>query len=309
MRVLVTGARGFTGRYVADELQRAGHQIVPLAANLRDAQAVRGEVAEARADAVIHLAGVAFVAHGQVRDFYDVNLIGTMHLLEALATLDHAPTRVLLAGTATIYATGGGKPLGEAAPLAPASHYAVSKLAMERMAALYGDRLPLVIVRPFNYTGQGQRPDFLVAKIVDAFRRGQPAIELGNLDVRRDFGDVRAVAKAYAGLVDRAVEPGPTGNGTVGDGPPVFNVCNGMTFSPREILETCERIAGHRIDVTVNPAFVREGEAEVVVGDHSRLRAALPDWRPIPFQETLAWMLDDSDPTGRVGNQTEGNAQ
>jgi nucleoside-diphosphate-sugar epimerase len=290
-RALLTGCHGFTGRYVAAELEADGYEIIGLAhdgdppragvlrANLLDREAVRRAVDEARADAVIHLAAIAFVAHGDVDEIYRTNIVGTRNLLEALAAVEHGPRSVVLASSANIYGNAGMGPIDEDTPPAPANDYAVSKCAMEQMARLWMERLPVTLVRPFNYTGVGQSESFLIPKIVAHFRRGDRVIELGNTDVARDFSDVRDVARAYAAIVARA----PAGE--------VVNICSGTAHTLGEVLEMMTRIADYTIEVRVNPAFVRSNEVKRLVGSNARLRALTGFAPAIPLQETLRWMF------------------
>ena len=207
-RVLITGVQGFTGRYVAAELERHGWDVWGLGSqpsdvpryhcvDLLDGVALRGVIELVQPDAVVHLAAIAFVGHGDVDAFYRVNLLGTRHLLEALAHSPHPLQCVLLASSANVYGNATEGVLTEATPPQPANDYAVSKLAMEHMARLWMDKLPIVIARPFNYTGVGQSVTFLLPKIVAHFQQRASVIELGNLHVWRDFSDVRAVAQAY----------------------------------------------------------------------------------------------------------------
>ncbi len=195
--VLITGLHGFTGRYVQTELENNGYTVVGLSSNLTDLEALSAEIAQVQPQAVIHLAGIAFVGHGNANAFYEVNLIGTRNLLEALS--QHAPDiqSILLASSANIYGNRTEGILSENTPPEPINDYAVSKLAMEQMAHLWTDKLPLFIVRPFNYTGVGQKEVFLIPKIVSHFKQKESVIELGNLDVWREFGDVRSVANIY----------------------------------------------------------------------------------------------------------------
>jgi nucleoside-diphosphate-sugar epimerase len=235
-------------------------------------------VADVQPDVVAHLAAISFVAHGDVEEIYRVNVVGTRNLLEALAVANRRPRAVLLASSANIYGNASVPVIDESVPPAPANDYAVSKLSMEYMARLWMDRLPIVITRPFNYTGVGQAPQFLLPKIVSHFQRGERVIELGNMDVERDFSDVRMVAKAYAALLAKA----PRGR--------VFNICSGRAVSLREILRMMAEIAGYEIEARVNPAFVRANEVKRLQGDASALRAEIGAWDPIPLRETLQWM-------------------
>ncbi|MES2403715.1 MAG: NAD-dependent epimerase/dehydratase family protein [Pseudomonadota bacterium] len=288
-RALLTGCHGFTGRYVVAELEAAGYEVVGLAhdgdppcegvlrANLLDRDAVRRAVADARADAVVHLAAISFVAHGDADEIYRTNVVGTRNLLEALAACDHRPRSVVLASSANIYGNAAIEPITEATPPAPTNDYAVSKLAMEYMARLWMDRLPITLVRPFNYTGVGQGEQFLIPKIVAHFRRGERVIELGNTGVARDFSDVRDVARAYAAIVAKA----PAGE--------TINICSGVAHSLGDVLDMMAEIAGYAIEVHVNPAFVRGNEVKRLVGSNAKLQALAGFAPVIPLDETLRW--------------------
>jgi len=251
MRILLTGASGFTGRHFQQNATQAGHEVVPLHANLTDSASLQQGVREAGpVDAVVHLAAISFVGHANDAEFYAVNTVGTTHLLASLAALPTSdrPNRVLVASSANVYGNCPHSPISETQPPSPVNHYAASKLAMEHMAMTFIDRLPIVITRPFNYTGPGQAKSFLIPKLVDHFIRKAPVIELGNLHVEREFNDVRMVTEAYLQLIDRGAE---------GE---IYNVCSGKTYSLTYVLEMLTRITGHSIDVKVNPAYVRANE-------------------------------------------------
>ena len=280
MRTLVTGLGGFTGRYLQAELEAHGHTVVGLTSDLTDADAVATEVARVQPEAVVHLAGIAFVGHGNANAFYEVNLIGTRNLLSALAQQAPDVRSILLASSANIYGNRSEGVLDEEATPAPTNDYAVSKLAMEQMARLWVDRLPLFIVRPFNYTGIGQDDKFLIPKIVSHFQGKSAVIELGNLDVWREFGDVRAVVSAYRMLLGHC----PAGK--------TLNVCTSKSYSLREVVALCEKITGHSIDIKVNPEFVRANEVRVLTGDNRHLKGVIGDWDMHDLKETLSWMLD-----------------
>lgn len=290
-RALVTGLGGFTGRYVAEELEAAGYRVFGTVHGLeragRDMYAVdlchrddvRRVVAEVRPDVVAHLAAISFVAHGDVDAMYRVNVVGTRNLLEALANLDQPLRAVLLASSANIYGNAAVEVIDESAVPSPTNDYAVSKLAMEYMARLWFDRLPIVITRPFNYTGVGQASQFLLPKIVGHFQRREPVIELGNIDVERDFSDVRRVARAYSQLLQRA----PVGE--------IFNVCCGVVWSLKDVLAMMAEIAGYPIAVRVNPAFVRANDVKRLQGSAGKLERVLGKLDGIPLKETLRWMF------------------
>lgn len=297
--VLVTGASGFTGRYMVQALEDRGYHVVSLGgaihsssagqsgasgvvkrADLRDLRDLTRVMDEVRPEHVVHLAALAFVAHGQVDDFYQINLMGTRNLFQAMQDVHHQPESVLVASSANVYGNATEGVISEDERPNPANDYAVSKLAMEYVARLWSRRYPVIIARPFNYTGIGQDEKYLIPKIVSHFVRREKAIELGNIDVWRDFGDVRAVVDAYARLMVT-----PQASSTT------VNVCSGAAYSLREIIELCQRISGHEIDIRVNPAFVRANEVRVLRGSNDRLKQLIGDWSSPEISQTLEWML------------------
>jgi GDP-6-deoxy-D-talose 4-dehydrogenase len=293
-RVLITGLTGFTGTYLRAILTQEGYDVHGTVrrgesiddrhheADLCDMKALREVIDRVAPRHVAHLAAVSFVAHDDAASLYGANVVGTRNLLAALAGSSVAGSlrTVLLASSANVYGNTSTDPIPESEPHHPANDYAVSKVAMEHVAALWEDRLPITIVRPFNYTGVGQSDKFLIPKIVAAFSRCADVLELGNLDVRRDFSDVRDVTAAYARLLAES----PRGT---------FNICSGRTHSLREVIQTVSELAGHRIEVRVNPQFVRANEVKTLRGSPALLKRLLPTWSPRPLQETLRWMLQE----------------
>lgn len=296
MRALITGAAGFTGRYLAAELAAAGYEVTGLAlkipaqpiagigtimaGDICDEAQLKRIVLEVRPDVIVHLAAISFAAHGNAEEIYHTNFLGSRCLLEALGAMDAPPRAVLIASSASVYGNAGGV-LNEETPPAPVNDYGVSKLAMEHLARLYEGRLPIIIARPFNYTGVGQAENFLVPKIVSHARRRAPYIELGNLDVARDFSDVRVVVRYYRRLLETPAAVGGT-----------FNVCSGRAHTLQEVLDMVRRISGHDLDVRVNPAFVRQNEVKRLAGDRARLAGLVKDIADIPLHDTLDWMLN-----------------
>ena len=246
MRILLTGSEGFTGQVFAKRAVAAGHVIDALQSDLTHREALHQEVLALTPEAVVHLAAISFVGHASEAAFYAVNAVGTTNLLDALVQLPDRPARVLLASSANIYGNTAQSPINEDQPPAPVNHYGMSKLAMEFMARTYNDRLNLVLTRPFNYTGPGQDSHFLIPKLAAHFAMRAPSIELGNLDVEREFNDVRMVCDAYLLLLAHG-EPGET-----------YNICSGRPYALRHVIETFARMTSHNPRIEINPAFEKQ---------------------------------------------------
>ena len=151
---------------------------------------------------------------------------------------------------------------------------------MEHMARTYRDRLPIVISRPFNYTGVGQSANFLIPKLVSHFATRATSIELGNLHVEREFNDVRMVCAVYLALLVKG-EPNE-----------VYNVCSGQPYTLQHVIGLLSAITGHHMGVQVNPAFVRANEVHRLCGSPEKLEACTGPLERYELDGTLQWMLD-----------------
>lgn len=297
-RILITGANGFTGRHLIERLAGDGHELHGLVhsaneeaprgvaathvADLRDLASLADVVAKVRPDKVVHLAAIAFVAYGDASELYSANIFGTRNLLQALATTGEPPSAVIVASSANVYGNRREGVLDESLNPDPANDYGITKLSCEALARLYADRLPIITVRPFNYTGRGQSEQFIIPKIVAHAKARSDTIELGNVEVARDFSDVRAVVDSYARLLDSPAAIGA-----------VFNVCSGEARTLGEVLDLAAELTGHRMKVRVNPAFVRADEVRTLCGSRARLEAVIGEVAMPSLKDTIAWMLAD----------------
>ena len=301
MRVLVTGATGFVGRWLVRELEAAGHEVIaaPGSSDLdvTDGSAVARFVDAAQPDALAHLAGVSYAGDAS-RDperALAVNEGGTRAILEVAAAL-RRPVATLVIGSSEVYGApeASDLPLTEGGPLRTDQPYGLSKLAQERVALRLGEDLgvPVAVARSFNHTGPGQRPDFvapaLARRVLAARASGSDEVVVGNVDVRRDLGDVRDVVRAYRllveGLVGGSIPPGT-----------VANVATGSSVAIRSVLERLAQAAGVHVTLKVDPSLVRANDPPDIVGDATLLRR-LTGWVPtIPLETTLADLMASLD--------------
>jgi GDP-4-dehydro-6-deoxy-D-mannose reductase len=304
LRILITGGTGFVGAHLIRFLQAQDqdNEIFVLAsgkptcqepgvkyheADIRDADAVRRLLREIKPGHIYHLAGITAIdfswAHPRLT--YEVNVFGALNLFEAAMNLP-LPPRILNVGTSQVYAPVSGA-LTEESPLRPASPYAASKAMAELLATQYRDRETggILTVRPFNHTGCGQPPNFVLPSIAKQFVEIElglrpPKLSLGNIHVGRDFTDVRDVVRAYV-LV---LEKGRTSE--------VYNVCSGTPVLLSDILQMFQKISGIDVTLDIDPNKVRPAEVAEIYGDPGKLRAATSWLRKITLEKTIEDILN-----------------
>ncbi len=288
--VLLTGADGFTGRHLAIRLRAEGMRVFgatrypsdseEVQMDLSDGASVAAAVAKVSPDVVVHLAGITTALHANVAEIYAVNTVGTANLLSALAASPKLPRRVIIASSATVYAPpSDDTPITEDHPRRPAHHYGVSKLAVEEIARLYSQKLPLIVTRPFNYTGVGQTEDFIVRKIIRHFQEGATEIRLGELQLERDFSDVDDVVEAYVRLTRVSTDYA------------VVNLCSGNVVHLADIVPTLVEITGQPMNVIRDERFFRGGEPRVIRGSTEFLHALIGTFPRRTFRQTLERMV------------------
>jgi nucleoside-diphosphate-sugar epimerase len=283
LRILVTGADGFTGRHFISHAQAQGYEVLALKSDLTNPSDLIAEVLAISPAYVVHLAAISFVGHEAVDDFNRVNVLGTSNLLDALISLPSKPKSILIASSANVYGNAEELQITEDHPPAPVNLYAKSKLAMELMAKSYLNRLPIFFTRPFNYIGPGQADSFVIPKIIQHFANRSPCIELGNIDVAREFNDVRFVVDSYLALLQYA-EVGET-----------YNICSANPVELKFVIDLLSKMTQHIIKVKVNPAFVRANEIKSLSGSPAKLlnlmkknAVKLPEFS---LEDTLKTML------------------
>ena len=309
MRALITGVGGFAGSHLSDYLfdktdwqvlgcvlpgwdcSHLDRRVTCLELDLRDREAVRAMLEQVTPDVIFHLAAQAFVpvSWQDPWDTLENNIRAEANILDGLVKLGAKPG-VMVVGSNEEYGLvrPDELPLREDSPLRPNSPYAVSKVAQDFLGLSYflSHGLPVVRVRPFNHIGPRQAEGFVApafAKQIALIEAGQqePVIRVGNLDVQRDFSDVRDVVRAYHLAVTRG-QPGQ-----------VYNIGSGQPRAVKALLETLLSLSAMPIRVEIDPARMRPSDTPVAYCDASKLRAAT-GWEPrVPFEQTLRDVLDD----------------
>jgi GDP-4-dehydro-6-deoxy-D-mannose reductase len=290
VRVLVTGCKGFVGHWLISHLEASGDEVTGIDAevDITDPPAITEAIKGIRPAAIYHLAAQASVGTSWENQAatYQVNTLGVVNVLAGAASC-YRPPRVLLVSSSEVYGrvSTDELPVSEDHRLAPVSPYAASKAAAEMVGiqAFLGSGLEVIRVRPYNHTGPGQGPAFVVPslakQISEAVASGAESLVTGNLDARRDLTDVRDVVRAYRSLVE-AGAPGE-----------VYNVCRGDSVSIREVAERLLELAGVELPIVVDPARMRPSDIPDLRGDPARLRAAT-GWLPeISLDDTLRDVL------------------
>ena len=294
-RILVTGSFGFVGRHLMQALSAAFPYATLLTNTLdvRNVAEVEAVVRSNRPDVCVHLAAISAVMIGQQApdDAWRTNFHGTLNLAWMLSR--HVPDcQLLFISSADAYGASfrSGLRLSEAAPLAPLNTYAETKAAADlALGGMARQGLRVVRLRPFNHTGPGQTPQFVVAAFARQVVRiaaglQAPVLHVGNLETWRDFLDVRDVCAAYVACI---VHRNLLAPGTI------LNIASGQTRCISDVLAELAAIAGVKVKIEVDKSRVRETDIRIACGNASRARKRL-DWTPtIPWERTLRDVVDD----------------
>ncbi len=311
MRVLITGITGFVGSHLTefllqqkgveifgtqrwrsktDHIEHLRHRIQMHECDVRDASSVRNVIVAVKPDRVFHLAAQSFVpmSWSAPSETLLTNTLGQLNLMEAVRECG-LPTRIQVAGSSEEYGLVYEEelPIKETNPLRPLSPYAVSKVTQDLLGYQYAQSFKMHIVRTraFNHTGPRRGEVFATsnfAKQIALIEAGlqEPVIQVGNLDARRDFSDVRDIVRGYW----LALEHGKPGE--------VYNLCSGVDRSIRDVLETLLRLTSHKITVAVDPQRLRPSDVLILKGDRTKFHQ-LTGWKTeIPFEKTMQDLLD-----------------
>ena len=290
-KVLITGIDSFTGIHLSRYLEKNNYDVYGSSffnesdkiyqCDITKKEDLLRVLKKVNPDFIIHLAGISFTAHTKNEDFYKINTIGSINILDAIVELDINPTKIILVSSATIYGNQGLEVLDESLCPIPANHYGASKYSMECMTKNYFNKLNIIITRPFNYTGINQEEHFLIPKIIKHFKENKKEIELGNLDVSREFNNVSYVCEVYKKLLESNISS------------EILNICSNRGIKLLDVIDMMNKIANYKIEVKVNPAFVRKDEIKALTGSPKKLFTLIGDVKLQEFKQTLLEMFEN----------------
>lgn len=277
----LTGATGFVGTYLSPALQDRGWRVVPItrdATNFGDASALADFLAAHGVSDIVHLAAEANPSAGDSRAFYETNSFLTDRLLEAAVRVG-LPGRFLYVSAASVYGDSAEGLHDERTPLRPLNHYAASKALAETFVDWRRAEIDVAIARPSNCIGRGQNPRYLIAKLSAAFVAREPEISLGDVDIARDFVDVRDACDILERALSAPISVAP-----------IVNVASGRATQIREILALLTDITGHSPRILRDERFIRTGDMRRQKCDVSIARE-LGHSPSHNLRDSLSWIL------------------
>ena len=273
--VLITGINGFTGKYLKKYLKENNYEVFGISNQLskKDANILKGDITlkeevisifkSIKPNYVFHLAAISFVQHTNLEEIYNVNIIGTQNILEACLEIKDSLKKIILASSASVYGNQHETILHENLCPNPVNHYGISKLGMEHLSKSYFQKLPIIITRPFNYTAPGHGEQFVIPKIAKAFNKQEKILELGNLNVFREYNSINFVCEVYYKLMNsKAMSE-------------IVNIASGNPHSLSEVVALFEKETMHHPQIKINPKFVRDNEIERLTGSTIKLESLI----------------------------------
>ena len=273
MKILLSGATGFIGRHLQRELKIHNHTVLNLKTNLLRKKELEAEIARSDFDHVIHLAGLSHLTSFNPSQLYETNVIGSENLISSLEKKGGG-INILLASSGHVYAPSEAF-LSEESKVQPMSHYASSKLAMEYICNSMIEKNKLIIMRIFNCTGPGQDPSFFIPKVLQSFVNKEKSLDVGNLEVEREFNSVHWLVSIIRSLTE---ENTPTG---------IYNICSGKTYRLEDILSTISHITNHSLKINICQKIVRKNEQKKIAGNPLKLNKFLKKKRIIVKEPSI----------------------
>ena len=313
MKALITGITGFAGSHLAEYIlgEHRDYEVYGtmrwrsrtenirdiesktqlIECDLRDSSSVKKLIERVEPDRIFHLAAQSFVpsSWNAPAESLSTNILGQLNIFEAVRALNLDPW-IQIACSSEEYGMvyEDELPIKETNPLRPLSPYAVSKVGQDYLGYQYCQSFGMKVIRTrgFNHDGP-RRGDVFVssnfAKQLVLIEKGKkpPIIEVGNLEARRDFTDVRDIVRAYWLALDGNCEPGEA-----------YNICSGTDWCIQDVLDKLIEMSGQKVEVREDPTRLRPSDVPVLLGDASKFNKAT-GWTPsIPYEQTLQDMLD-----------------
>jgi len=280
-KVLIIGANGFTGQYVYSALQKSSTWAPvsgrDLNINILDTSSFVLAVERIKPAAIINLAAVSTLNEDDIPLIYEMNGTAIIRIFDYLRKINFSG-RIINASSALVYGMETPELIDEGDCLRPYHHYACAKAMADQASLLYKNQLDIVVSRPFNCIGVGHTKGFVVPKLISHFRDGASSIELGDIDVKRDFIDIRDIARMYEAVL-KSDRPDP-----------IINFCSGTATSIRDIFDTLVEITGHSMQIIQNKELFRPTENRLMCGKNNRILAASFEYS-YSLSDTLRWML------------------
>jgi len=288
-KILLFGADSFTGKHLLAYLSNKDYNVFGTTVSpsdslfqcdITDKGNVKTILEEVMPDYIINLTGISSITYPDKELFYKVNLFGVENILKCIIEINnYSPKKIILPSSAYVYGNQEQSVLDETICPNPNNHYSLSKYAMEQIAKTYFRKINIIITRPFNYTGPAQEETFIIPKIVLHFKTKKNAIELGSLDVIREFNDIHFVCEVYEKLL-------LSESCNI-----IVNICSGRGIKLKEIINYLRDLTGYHLDVIENKCFFRDDEVYQLVGSTTRLFQIIGEVKQKDFKETLIEML------------------
>ena len=293
MKVLITGINGFVGKYLEKILIEKGYRVYGIdlknnnrenifECDLKDSKRLESIILETEPEFIFHLAAISKTTFQDFKEIYEINVNGTLNLLNSCLKLEKKP-KIIFISSSHVYGNVSSKKIKETTLTRPYNHYGASKLKGEALCWAFFNQynLPILILRAFNHTGPSQPIDFLIPKLINCFKNRLPTINLGNIDITREFIDVRDVVNIYVKVIENYI-PGK-----------VYNVSSGRGYKISSIIKLLQKITSHKPNIVISKELIRENEPAIQIGDNTELMKVINYKFNYDIKKTLVDMINN----------------